>query len=77
MGDLVSDAARMCVDRDPMFDVIVDINAAWTCPLLPSGGELARRYSVASDQPLAHWDFYLSLAYIKAAKQEMRHRDLR
>jgi len=44
--------------------VIVDINAAWTCPLLPSGDERPRRYSVGSDQPLAHWDFYLSLAYV-------------
>src|SRR5262245_38675864 len=46
VGGPVSDAARMCVDRDPMFDVIVDINAAWICALLRSGDALAHRYSV-------------------------------
>ena len=34
-----------------------------------STGQSARFavYSVASEQPLAHWDFYMSLAYFKAA----------
>jgi aminoglycoside phosphotransferase (APT) family kinase protein len=34
---------------------------------MPAAGELAHRYSVASEQPLAHWDFYMSLAYFKSA----------
>ena len=67
VGDPVSDAARVCGDRDPMVDVIVDITAGWTCALLPSGDALAHRYSVARDQPLAHWDFCLPLAYVRAA----------
>ena len=57
----------MCVYRDPMFDLIIDQHAAWTSPLLPSADELAHRYSTASGQPLAHWDFYLALGYFKVA----------
>ena len=57
----------MCVYRDPMFDLILDLKAAWTSALLPSADELAHRCSVASEQPRAHWDFYMSLAYFKAA----------
>ena len=57
----------MCVYRDPMFDLILDVKAAWTSALLPSADELAHRCSVASEQPRAHWDFYMSLAYFKAA----------
>jgi len=29
---------------------------------------------VASEQPLAHWDFYVSLAYFKAAGIDFRSR---
>ena len=29
--------------------------------------ELAHRYSVTSEQPLSHWDFYMALAYFKSA----------
>ena len=42
-------------------------HAAWTSPLLPSADGLAQRYSVASGQPLAHWEFYMALAYFKLA----------
>ena len=34
---------------------------------MPSADELAHRYSLASGQPLAHWDFYMALAYFKLA----------
>ena len=34
---------------------------------MPSVDELAHRYSLISEQPLAHWDFYVSLAYFKIA----------
>lgn len=67
LGDPLSDAALMCVYRDPTFDLILDLNAAWTSPMLPSADELAHRYSELSGEPLAHWDFYMSLAYFKLA----------
>ena len=66
LGDPLSDAALMCVYRSRMFD-LVHVNAAWSSPLMPSADELAQRYSQASGQPLAHWDFYLALAYFKVA----------
>ena len=66
LGDPLSDAALMCVYRHPMFD-LVHADAAWTSPLLPSHEEMAHRYSVISGQPLAHWEFYMSLAYFKLA----------
>jgi aminoglycoside phosphotransferase (APT) family kinase protein len=67
LGDPLSDTALMCVYRDRAMDMIVDQQAAWTSPLLPSADELAHRYSVVSEQPLAHWPFYMSLAYFKLA----------
>ena len=66
LGDPLSDAALMCVYRHPMFDM-VHANAAWTSPLLPSHDEMAHRYSVVSERPLAHWEFYMALAYFKLA----------
>lgn len=67
LGDPLSDAALMCVYRDPALDLIVNSRAAWTSPLLPTADELAHRYSVASGLALAHWEFYLALAYFKLA----------
>lgn len=67
LGDPLSDAALMCVYRDPSLDLIIDSQAAWTSPLLPPADELAQRYAVASGQPLAHWNFYMGLAYFKLA----------
>ena len=67
LGDPLSDAALMCVYRDPSLDLILDQHAAWTSPLMPSADELADRYSVISEQPLAHWEFYMALAYFKLA----------
>lgn len=66
LGDPLSDAALMCVYRHPIFDM-VHADAAWTSPLIPDADELAHRYSVASGRPLAHWEFYLALAYFKLA----------
>ena len=62
LGDPLSDAALICVYRDAQFDLLIDVNAAWTSPLLPAADELAHRYSTASEQPLSHWDFYMALA---------------
>jgi len=67
LGDPLADVALMCVYRDPALDLIINEHAAWTSPLLASADELAHRYSVASGQPLAHWEFYISLAYFKLA----------
>jgi len=67
LGDPLSDAALMCAYRDSQFDLLVDLNAAWTSPLLPAADALAHRYLVASEQPLAHWDIYMALAYFKSA----------
>ena len=67
LGDPLSDAALMCVYRDPSLDLIINTHAAWTSPLLPIADELAHRYSLVSGQPLAHWNFYMALAYFKLA----------
>lgn len=67
LGDPLSDAALMCVYRDPALDLIVHAQAAWTSPLLPAADELADRYSLVSGQPLGHWEFYMALAYFKLA----------
>lgn len=67
LGDPLSDAALMCVYRDPALDLVVNEQAAWTSPLLPTADELADRYSLVSGWPLAHWEFYMALAYFKLA----------
>lgn len=67
LGDPLSDVALMCIYRDPAMDAIVKLDAAWTSDLLPSADELAQRYSVISGRDLAHWPFYLALAYFKLA----------
>jgi aminoglycoside phosphotransferase (APT) family kinase protein len=67
LGDPLSDAALMCVYRDPALDLIVNAQAAWTSPLLPTADELADRYSLVSGLALAHWEFYMALAYFKLA----------
>ncbi|OBJ70720.1 phosphotransferase family protein [Mycobacterium sp. 1274756.6] len=67
LGDPLSDAALMCVYRDPSLDLIIDTPAAWTSDRLPSADELAQRYAVAADRPLEHWSFYMGLAYFKLA----------
>lgn len=67
LGDPLSDAALMCVYRDPALDLIVNAQAAWTSPLLPTADELADRYSLAAGVSLEHWEFYMALAYFKLA----------
>ena len=66
LGDPLSDAALMCVYRHPTFEK-VHADAAWASPLIPAADDLAHRYSLASNQSLAHWDFYMALAYFKLA----------
>ncbi|MGK2904339.1 MAG: phosphotransferase family protein [Mycobacterium sp.] len=67
LGDPLSDAALMCVYRDPNFDEVLGMRAAWTSELLPAADGLAQRYTVASGQELQNWDFYMALAYFKLA----------
>ena len=67
LGDPLSDAALMCVYRNPNFDEVLGVQAAWTSPRLPSADGLAERYARASGQDLANWDFYMALAYFKLA----------
>jgi aminoglycoside phosphotransferase (APT) family kinase protein len=67
LGDPLSDAALMCVYRDPSLDLIINAHAAWTSPQLPVADELAHKYSQVSGRALAHWDFYMALAYFKLA----------
>jgi aminoglycoside phosphotransferase (APT) family kinase protein len=64
LGDPLSDAALMCVYRHPLFNN-VHADSAWTSDLIPAADDLAHRYSLAADQPLAHWEFYMALAYFK------------
>ena len=66
LGDPLSDAALMCVYRHPIFNII-HAASAWASPLMPDVDELANRYSVAAEQPLRNWDFYMALGYFKVA----------
>jgi aminoglycoside phosphotransferase (APT) family kinase protein len=66
LGDPISDAALMCVYRHPLFNVI-HASSAWASPLMPEADELAHRYSLAAEQPLDNWDFYMALGYFKVA----------
>lgn len=67
LGDPLADVAVMCVQRDPMLDLITSEEKSWTAPQMPSADDLAQRYSVASGNPLAHWDFHMALGYFKLA----------
>lgn len=67
LGDPLSDVATMCVYRNPSFDLVIGEPAAWTSDRMPSIDDLAQRYSLASGRDLAHWNFYMALAYLKLA----------
>lgn len=66
LGDPISDAALMCVYRHPLFNVI-HASSAWASPKMPEADDLANRYSVAAQQSLDNWDFYMALGYFKVA----------
>ena len=66
LGDPISDAALMCVYRHPLFNVI-HASSAWASPLMPEADDLAQRYSLAAEQSLDNWDFYMALGYFKVA----------
>jgi len=65
LGDPITDVALMCVYREPVFDLVLGMTAAWTSPRLPSPDRLAQMYATASGRDLAHWNFYLALAFFK------------
>jgi aminoglycoside phosphotransferase (APT) family kinase protein len=67
LGDPLSDAALMCVHRDPALNLILNEEMAWTAPQMPSAEELAHRYAVVSGHPLVHWDFQMARGYFKLA----------
>jgi aminoglycoside phosphotransferase (APT) family kinase protein len=67
LGDPLADVALMCVYRDPVFDLVIGLDAAWTSPRLPSANDLAQRYAAVSGRALAHWEFHLALGYFKVA----------
>lgn len=65
LGDPLTDVALMCVYRQPIFDEILGVRAAWTSERYPSAESLAETYSRESGNELAHWNFYLALANFK------------
>ncbi len=68
LGDPLADVAVMCVQRDPMLDLISREQKSWTAPpQMPSADDLAQRYSVVSGNSLAHWNFQMALGYFKLA----------
>lgn len=67
LGDPLADVAVMCVQRDPMLDLISHDQKSWTAPQMPSADDLAHRYSAVSGNPLAHWNFQMALGYFKLA----------
>jgi aminoglycoside phosphotransferase (APT) family kinase protein len=67
LGDPLSDAAMMCVYRDPAMDLINHGDAAWASPNMPSADALTNSYARESGNALENWDFYMALAYFKLA----------
>lgn len=65
LGDPLTDVALMCVYRQPIFDDVLGVSAAWTSDRYPSGSELAEMYSRESGNQLSNWNFYLALANFK------------
>ncbi|MEH3154909.1 MAG: phosphotransferase family protein [Gordonia paraffinivorans] len=65
LGDPLTDVALMCVYRQPIFDRVLGLSAAWTSPRYPDTDDLAQRYATAAGVEMAHWDFYLALANFK------------
>ncbi len=65
LGDPLTDVALMCVYRQPIFDDVLGVSAAWTSDRYPSADELAQLYSQASGVELTDWNFYIALANFK------------
>ncbi|MET4047097.1 MULTISPECIES: phosphotransferase family protein [unclassified Rhodococcus (in: high G+C Gram-positive bacteria)] len=65
LGDPLTDVALMCVYRQPIFDDVLGVSAAWTSDRYPTADELAQQYSQASGVELTDWNFYIALANFK------------
>jgi aminoglycoside phosphotransferase (APT) family kinase protein len=65
LGDPLTDVALMCVYREPIFDALLGMHAAWTSPRYPSADRLAHLYAEASGRNLTAWNFYTALANFK------------
>ncbi|MEO7079300.1 MAG: phosphotransferase family protein [Rhodococcus sp. (in: high G+C Gram-positive bacteria)] len=65
LGDPLTDVALMCVYRQPIFDDVLGVSAAWTSDRYPSADQLAELYSQASGVELTDWNFYIALANFK------------
>ena len=65
LGDPLTDVALMCTYREPIFDAVLGMKAAWTSDRYPSPDDIAQRYAVASGRELSDWNFYLALANFK------------
>lgn len=65
LGDPLTDVALMCVYRQPIFDDVLGVSAAWTSDRYPSADDMAERYSRESGTDLRDWNFYLALANFK------------
>lgn len=66
IGDPVADVALMAIYRDPVLDLILGFDAAWTSPRLADEAALAAAYE-ATGGALPHWEFHLALAAFKLA----------
>ncbi|GED96067.1 phosphotransferase family protein [Gordonia crocea] len=65
LGDPLTDAALMCIYRQPVFATVLGFEAAWTSDRYPSADEMAQAYATATGADLGDWDFYLGLANLK------------
>ena len=65
LGDPLTDIALMCTYRQPIFDAVLGMEAAWTSDRYRSPEEIAQRYSKVSGRDLSNWNFYLALANFK------------
>ena len=65
LGDPLTDVALMCTYREPIFDAVLGMKAAWTSDRYPSPDDIAQRYALASGRELSAWNFYLALANFK------------
>ncbi|WP_174548727.1 phosphotransferase family protein [Williamsia muralis] len=65
LGDPLTDVALMCTYREPIFDAVLGMKAAWTSDRYPSPDDIAQRYALASGRELSDWNFYLALANFK------------
>lgn len=65
VGDPLTDVALMCAYRQPIFDTLLGMQAAWTSPRYPDADDLAQRYATVSGRNLDHWGFYMALANFK------------